>query len=59
MAAIQNKNGLIGTLAYDQETGNNAKEFIRNLKRYGVLRYRDKSTNDERDPRNKFRGSRR
>tara|TARA_Y100000385_G_scaffold280100_1_gene330692 strand:- start:2031 stop:3065 length:1035 start_codon:yes stop_codon:yes gene_type:complete len=59
MAAMQNKNGLIGTLAYDQETGNNAKEFIRNLKRYGVLRYRDKSTNDERDPRNKFRGSRR
>ncbi len=59
MAAMQNKNGLVGTLAYDQETGNNAKEFIRNLKRYGILRYRDKSTKDERDPRNKFRGSRR
>ena len=59
MAALQNKNGLVGTLAYDEETGSNAKEFIRNLKRYGILRYRDKSTKDERDPRNKFRGSRR
>lgn len=59
MAAMQNKNGLVGTLAYDQETGTNAKEFIRNLKQYGILRYRDKSTKDERDPRNKFRGSRR
>lgn len=59
MAAMQNRNGLVGTLAYDEETGTNAKEFMRNLKRYGILRYRDKSTKDERDPRNKFRGSRR
>ncbi len=59
MAALQNKNGLVGTMAYDRETGNNAKEFVRNLKRYGILRYRDDATKDERDPRNKFRGSRR
>jgi phospholipid/cholesterol/gamma-HCH transport system substrate-binding protein len=59
MAAMQNGDGLAGTLAYDEETGSNAKEFMRNLKRYGILRYRDKSTKDERDPRNKFRGSRR
>lgn len=59
LTAMQNKKGLVGTLAYDQETGTNAKEFMRNLKRYGILRYRDKSTADERDPRNKFRGSRR
>ena len=59
IAALQNKNGLVGTLAHDEETGTNAKEFIRNLKHYGILRYRDKSTEDERDPRNKFRGSRR
>lgn len=59
MAALQNKNGLVGAMAYDKETGSNAKDFVRNLKRYGILRYRDDSTKDERDPRNKFRGSRR
>lgn len=59
MTALQNKNGLLGTMAYDRETGSNAKEFIRNLKRYGVLRYRDDATKNERDPRKKFRGSRR
>ena len=59
MDALQDKNGLVGTLAYDKETGSNAKEFVRNLKRYGILRYRDSSTKEERDPRNKFRGSRR
>lgn len=59
MDALQNKNGLIGAMAYDRETGSNAKEFVRNLKRYGILRYRDDSTKDERDPRNKFRGHRR
>ncbi len=59
MAAFQNKDSLVGTMAYDRETGTNAKEFMRNLKRYGILRYRDDATKDERDPRNKFRGSRR
>jgi len=59
MDALQNKDGLVGAMAYDQETGTNAKDFVRNLKRYGILRYRDDSTKDERDPRNKFRGSRR
>ena len=59
MDALQNKDGLVGAMAYDRETGNNAKEFVRNLKRYGILRYRDDSTKDERDPRKKFRGSRR
>ena len=59
MAALQNKNGLIGAMAYDKETGSNAKEFVKNIKRYGILRYRDDATKEERDPRNKFRGSRR
>ncbi|BDS07607.1 hypothetical protein NT6N_26470 [Oceaniferula spumae] len=59
MDALQNKNGLVGAMAYDKETGSNAKDFVRNLKRYGILRYRDDSTKEERDPRNKFRGSRR
>lgn len=59
MTAFQNKDSLVGTMAYDRDTGTNAKEFMRNLKRYGILRYRDDATKDERDPRNKFRGSRR
>ena len=59
MDALQSKDSLIGAVAYDQETGSNAKDFIRNLKRYGILGYRDQSTKDERDPRRKFRGSRR
>lgn len=59
MAAFQNKNSLAGTLAYDENTGSNAKDFMRNLKRYGILRYKDDETKEEHDPRNKFRGSRR
>jgi len=57
--AFQNKDSLAGTLAYDRDTGSNAKDFMRNLKRYGILRYKDDATKEERDPRNKFRGSRR
>ncbi len=59
MDALQNKDSLVGAMAYDRKTGNDAKEFVRNLKRYGILRYRDDSTKEEHDPRNKFRGSRR
>lgn len=59
MSAMQNKDGLVGAMAYDQETGTNAKEFVKNLKRYGILRYRDDSSPEQNDPRNKFRGSRR
>ena len=59
MAALQDKDGLVGTMAYDKQTGTNAKEFMKNLKRYGILRYRDDKAKEENDPRNKFRGSRR
>lgn len=59
MTALQNKDGLVGTVAYDKETGTNTREFIRNLKRYGILRYRDDDSKEKNDPRNKFRGSRR
>jgi phospholipid/cholesterol/gamma-HCH transport system substrate-binding protein len=59
MAAMQNKDGLVGVMAHDEETGTNAKEFVKNLKRYGILRYRDDSSPENSDPRDKFRGSRR
>jgi phospholipid/cholesterol/gamma-HCH transport system substrate-binding protein len=59
MSALQNSDGLFGALAQDKETGTNAKEFFKNLKRYGILRYRDDSSPETNDPREKFRGSRR
>ncbi|MGB0992580.1 MAG: MlaD family protein [Akkermansiaceae bacterium] len=59
MEALKSKDGTLGALAYDKQTGNNTKEFIKNLKRYGILRYRDDASKDDRDPRNRFRGSRR
>lgn len=59
MSALQNKDSLAGTIAYDEATGTNAKDFMRNLKRYGILRYRDDDSPEDNDPRNKFRGSRR
>jgi hypothetical protein len=32
---------------------------MRNLRHYGILRYKDAETTDERDPRDRFRGRRR
>ncbi len=55
---VEQGDGLLGTLAYDDEVSDDAKTFIRNLKQYGILRYRDKETPPE-DPRNRFRGRRR
>ncbi len=57
--SVKNGDGLLGTLAYDREVKDDAKGFIRNLRHYGILRYRDAATFDERDPRNRFRGRRR
>lgn len=55
---VEQGDGLLGTLAYDDEVSDDAKTFIRNLKQYGILRYRDKETPPD-DPRNRFRGRRR
>jgi phospholipid/cholesterol/gamma-HCH transport system substrate-binding protein len=54
---VESGEGLLGTLAYDREVSDDARAFIRNLKQQGILRYRDKET--EEDPRNRFRGRRR
>ena len=51
--------GLIGTLAYDREVSTDAKTFIGNLRRFGILRYRDEEMKEEYDPRNRFQGRRR
>ena len=52
-------NGLLGTLAYDQGVSTDAKSFVNNLRRYGILRYRDAETKPTPDPRDRFRGHRR
>lgn len=59
LKSVQKSDGLLGTLAYDRELKGDAKTFMRNLRHYGVLRYKDSGTIDERDPRNRFRGRRR
>ena len=52
--------GLLGTLVADEEVSADTKTFIKNLKRHGVLGYKDDSTYEERDPESsRFRGVRR
>jgi hypothetical protein len=51
--------GLLGTLAYDREVSTDAKSFVSNLRRYGILRYRNADAKPDPDPRDRFRGRRR
>lgn len=51
--------GLLGTLAEDKGVSTDTKTFIKNLRQYGILRYRDKESKEESDPRNRYRGKRR
>jgi len=55
---VEAGNGLLGTLAYDEEVSDDAKTFIRNLKQQGILRYRDEETPED-DPRTRFKSRRR
>lgn len=60
LARIEKGEGLLGTLVYDKGVKSDAKVFFSNLKRYGVLGYKDDSTYDERDPKgSRYRGNRR
>ncbi|NNC89236.1 MAG: MCE family protein [Akkermansiaceae bacterium] len=59
LSGVKEGEGLVGTLLSDEEVGTDAKTFMKNLRRYGILGYRDADTFDERDPRNRFRGKRR
>lgn len=52
--------GFLGLLLYDARFRANAQEFIRNLRDYGILRYRNPSEPEVKaDPRSGFSGSRR
>jgi phospholipid/cholesterol/gamma-HCH transport system substrate-binding protein len=56
---LQEGDGLLSTLTSDEEVSTDARDFIRNLRQYGILRYRDAERDPANDPRNRFRGRRR
>ena len=56
---LDNDDGLLNTLTTDEKVATDTKDFVKNLKRYGILRYRDAETDPTPDPRDRFRGSRR
>lgn len=51
--------GLLGAVANDDEVSTDAKAFVKNLRRHGILRYRNDKEDKEDDPRDRFRGTRR
>ncbi|MGC6427767.1 MAG: MlaD family protein [Akkermansiaceae bacterium] len=55
---VQESDGALAALTADGETKDDVKTFIKNLRRDGILRYKDKETKDD-DPRERFRGRRR
>lgn len=57
---INNNKGLLRTLTDDMEFKRDTKEFVKNLKQYGILRYKDDNTYDEKDPKeSRYRSRRR
>jgi len=60
MAKINDSDGLINTLTDDKEFSQDTKKFVKNLKHYGILRYKDDENYNEKDPKeNRYRGRRR
>lgn len=59
-ADARKNEGFLGLLLYDYKFRSNAQEFIRNLRDYGILRYRNPNESQlKADPRAGFSGSRR
>jgi phospholipid/cholesterol/gamma-HCH transport system substrate-binding protein len=57
---INGGEGLLNTLTEDKEFSKDTKQFVKNLKHYGILRYKDDDTYDEKDPKeNRYRSPRR
>ena len=54
---VQEKKGALGALVSDEELKGDLKDFVRNLKEKGILRYTDEESED--DPRERFQGRRR
>jgi phospholipid/cholesterol/gamma-HCH transport system substrate-binding protein len=58
IAKVDESKGAFGALVSDKELKTDMKDFVRNLKKNGVLRYKDEKEREE-DPRDRFRGRRR
>ena len=56
--SLNSSEGLVGTLTKDEEVNNDTKTFLKNLRRHGILGYKDEET-PENDPRERYRGRRR
>ncbi len=57
---INKSDGLLNTLTDDKEFSKDTKQFVKNLKHYGILRYKDDETYNEKDPKeNRYRSPRR
>lgn len=55
---LNSDEGLVGTLTQDEEVNTDTKTFIKNLRRHGILGYKDDETPED-DPRERYRGRRR
>ena len=55
---VDSNDGALGALVSDEELKKDLKDFVRNLKKNGVLRYKD-ADEEEEDPRDRFQGRRR
>ena len=60
MTKVENGDGLLKTLTDDKEFSGDTKTFMKNLKHYGILRYRNNENYNEKDPKdNRYRSPRR
>lgn len=55
---VQKGDGALAALTSNKEIKEDTQTFIKNLRKYGILRYKDKETEED-DPRDRFRGRRR
>lgn len=55
---LNSENGLVSALGKDEDISTDTKTFVRNLRRYGILGYKDEATPED-DPRERYRGRRR
>ena len=55
---VDSNKGALSALVSDKELKTDMKDFVRNLKKNGVLRYKDEEEKED-DPRERFRGRRR
>jgi ABC-type transporter Mla subunit MlaD len=55
---VEDRRGVLGALVSDEQLKTDMKDFVRNLKKGGILGYKDEEEKEE-DPRDRFRGKRR